>query len=96
MLQKNTQNNSIFVLSESNPNKAVDALKEFIQNSSSVEITVDISQINLIDASRISVLCSTEYYLQNPNGKINWLIASPFVSDMSSSMSLGNSNFLCE
>ena len=94
MLKILCQNHSTLVLKHSDPNKIVESVKEYIKTTECNEITIDISGINLIDACKITVLCSTEHYLKNTNSKINWIVASDSIEKMISSMGLGNSSFI--
>lgn len=96
MLKILSQNNSAMMLNDSEPNKIVEAVKDYIEESGDKNITVDISQMSLLDACKISVLCSTEQYIKNPEGTINWVVSSESVEKMVSSMGLGNSSFLCK
>ena len=96
MLKILTQNKSTMMLNDLEPNKIVEAVKGYIEKSGEKNVTVDISQMSLLDACKISVLCSTEQYLQNPEGTINWVVSSESVEKMISSMGLGNSTFLCK
>lgn len=96
MLKILSQNNSTIMLNDSEPNKIVETIKEYITNSEGESLTVDISRMNLLDACRISVMCSTEHYLKHPEGQINWVVASSSVEKMVSAMGLGNSSFLCK
>ncbi len=94
MLKLLSQKNSTLKLNNSEPNKIVEIVKEYIKTSDERDLTIDISQMNIMDACKISVLCSTEHYLKNPNGKIHWVVSSSSVEKMVSSMGLGNSHFL--
>ena len=38
------------------------------------ELTINISKLNFIDASRCALLNSTKCYVENPNKKINWIV----------------------
>lgn len=38
------------------------------------ELTINISRLNFIDASRCALLNSTKCYVQNPYKKINWIV----------------------
>lgn len=96
MLKILSQNNSAMMLNDSEPNKIVEAVKGYIDESGDKNITIDISQMSLLDACKISVLCSTEQYIKNPEGSINWVVSSESVEKMVSSMGLGNSSFLCK
>lgn len=96
MLKVLSQNHSALILNDSEPNKIVETLTEYIDSYQDEDLTVDISQMNIIDACRISVLGSTKQYINNPKGKINWIVSSSSVEKMVSSMGLGNSSFLCK
>ena len=94
MLKILDKNTPILMLESSEPYKIVETVNEYISNSGSKEITIDISHINLLDACKISVLCSTETYLKYPQHKINWIVGSESVKLMTASMGLGNSSFI--
>ncbi len=94
MLKILSQKKSTLMLNDSEPNKIVESVKKYITTSGCKNLTVDISGMNIIDACKISVLCSTEHYLQHPDGQINWVVSSSSVEKMVSSMGLGNSSFL--
>lgn len=96
MLKILSQNPSTLTLNDSEPNKIVDTLKEYMDTSAAEYMTVDISNMNIMDACRISVLASTEHYLKHPKGKINWVVSSSSVAQMVSAMGLGNSDFICK
>lgn len=96
MLKQLGENHSTLVLDDSESNKFVETLSEYIKSAESEYLTVDISRMNIIDACKISVLGSTEHYLKHPQGKINWVVSSSCVENMVSSMGLGNSSFLCK
>ena len=58
-------------------------------------LTVDISALNIIDASRCAVICSTHHFLKYPQGLIKWVIASKEVLNLVKPFSLNNTQF-CE
>lgn len=94
MLKILSKNSSAIELNNSEPNKIVETVKKHIFNDNCENLTFDISHLNLLDACKISVLCSTEHYLKYPKGKINWLVSSKNVEDFTSSMNLGNAKYL--
>ena len=94
MLKLLSQNPSTIKLKDSEPNKILNSLKEYISRPESEFMTVDIAEMNIIDACRISVLVSTEHYINHPPGKINWIVSSNSVEKYVSPMNLGNSSFL--
>jgi len=93
MLKVLCQNSSTIVLNNTEPNKIVESVKERILNSGCENMTIDISRLSLIDACKVSILCSTEHYLKYPTGKINWVVTSSYVKQFSSNMNLGNSEY---
>ena len=75
MLKLLSQNPSTIKLKDSEPNKILNSLKEYMSSPESEFSTIDISDMNMIDACRISVLVSTEHYINHPTGKINWIVS---------------------
>lgn len=94
MLKVLSQNPSTIKLKDSEPDTILKTLKEYIATPEGEYMTVDISEVNLIDACRISVLASTEHYLKHPKGKINWIISSDSIEIFVSPLELGNSSFI--
>ena len=94
MLKILSQNPSTIKLKDSEPNKILSSLKEYMSRPESEFSTIDISDMNMIDACRISVLVSTEHYINHPTGKINWIVSSNSVEKFVSPLGLGNSSFL--
>ena len=94
MLKLLSQNPSTIKLKDSEPNKILNSLKEYMSSPESEFSTIDISDMNIIDACRISVLVSTEHFINHPTGKINWIVSSSSVEKFVSPLGLGNSSFL--
>lgn len=94
MLKILSQNPSTIKLKDSEPNKILNSLKEYMSSPESEFSTIDISDMNMIDACRISVLVSTEHFINHPTGKINWIVSSSSVEKFVSPLGLGNSSFL--
>jgi hypothetical protein len=94
MLKLLCQNSSPMVLDNLEPHKIVEAINEHIMDLGCENITFDISNLSIMDACRVSVLCSTEHYLRFPAGKINWIVTSNKVKLFTSSMNLGNAEYL--
>ena len=90
-----TKQCSVLVLRNSTPDIVVKEFREYISSvCDAVIISVDISNINLIDACKITVLCSTELYIKRPNAKINWIVGAAPVEKYVSPMELGNSDYI--
>ncbi len=94
MLKLLSQNPSTIKLKDSEPNKILNSLKEYMSSPESEFSTIDISDMNMIDACRISVLVSTEHFINHPTGKINWIVSSSSIEKFVSPLGLGNSSFL--
>lgn len=94
MLKLLSQNPSTIKLKDSEPNKILNSLKEYMSSPESEFSTIDISDMNMVDACRISVLVSTEHFINHPTGKINWIVSSSSIEKFVSPLGLGNSSFL--
>ena len=93
MLQIFTGQKKKIVLDNTTPQKNIDMINEHINLCNCENMTVDISRLNIMDACRISTVCSTTHYMKYPEGKINWIVNSTKVKEYTSPMSLGNSIF---
>lgn len=93
MLQIFSNNSSTIILDNNNPQKNIDMINEHIKLCNCDNMTIDISRLNLIDACKVSTLCSTTHYMKYPDGKINWIVNSKKVKDYTDSMNLGNSSY---
>ena len=72
----------------------IDNLEDYIKNYSCEMMSVDISFINVIDASYITTMISTKHYIKYPKGKISWIVSSDIVEDFVKDMNLGNSDYI--
>lgn len=52
--------------------EAIERFKTFINNTESKNLSVDISNFNLIDGAKLAILCSTYHFAQYPDGKLIW------------------------
>jgi len=73
--------------------KIIQAVNNQIETRKSDTITVDISFLNVLDACKVSMLCSTENYKKNPERKINWIVNNKDVELYTKAMCMGNSEF---
>lgn len=96
MTQALQKNNSTIILDSNYTKTNLDELNQYIDKNTCPNLTVDISSLNILDASSVAILGSTIHYLKYPNGKINWLINSSKVKEYTTSMNLGNSLFVCK
>ena len=94
MLQVCTKDTFLIVLNSDIRNENLEKLNTYIQNSNSQYMTVDISSMNIIDASAVTSLGSTMHYIKYPEGAISWIVNSTKVKEYTTSMNLGNSKFI--
>ncbi len=92
MLKLLPQNNALNIY-ETNPEKAINCINEFIENHSCETMSVDISFMNIIDACHVSTICSAKHYVKYPDGKIKWKISSELVKEFNSKLELGNADY---
>ncbi len=72
----------------------VETIKNYIHEHDCPDLSMDISYLNIIDASRVTVLCSTYHWSKYPDGKISWLINSEDINDIVKPLNLGNINLI--
>lgn len=68
----------------------VESIKSYISEHDCPNLSMDISHLNILDASKVTVLCSTYHWAKYPEGKISWKINSPEIKDLIQPLSLGN------
>ncbi len=62
--------------------------------SAQSELTINISKLNFLDASRCALLNSTKCYVQNPHKKINWIVKDENVKKVIMPYKLDNMEIL--
>lgn len=82
--------------SRNNAINLVESIKNYIFENDCPDLSMDVSHLNVIDASKVTILCSTYHYAKYPHGKINWLINSSEVKNLVKSLNLGNIRFITE
>lgn len=68
----------------------VESIKDYISKHDCPNLSMDISNLNIIDASKVTVMCSTYHWAKYPEGKINLKISSKEIKDLVSPLTLGN------
>lgn len=68
----------------------VESIKNYIKDHDCPRLLMDISKLNVLDASKVTVLCSTYHWAKYPNGQISWKISSPEIKDIIKPLDLGN------
>lgn len=75
---------------ESNALNIVESINNYIRDNECPNLSMDISYLNVIDASKVTLLCSTFHWSKYPEGNISWKISSSDVKDLVNPLSLGN------
>lgn len=68
----------------------INNIKNYIRDNHCPSMSMDISNLNIIDASQVTIICSTYHWAKYPKGKISWLISSSELKDIVKPMNLGN------
>lgn len=81
-----------FTFSEESNNAVnlVESIKNYINDHDCPTLSMDISRLNIIDASKVTILCSTYHWAKYPNGQISWKISSDEVKELVNPLNLGN------
>lgn len=75
---------------ESNALNIVESINNYIRDNECPNLSMDISHLNVIDASKVTLLCSTFHWSKYPEGNISWKISSREINDLVNPLSLGN------
>ena len=70
--------------------RLVESIKNYIFENDCPTLSMDISHLNIIDASKVTILCSTYHYAKYPHGEITWKINSAEVKNIIKPLNLGN------
>jgi anti-anti-sigma regulatory factor len=70
------------VLNSNRTNENLEELNIYINKNDCSYMSVDISGLNILDASTVATLGSTMHYIKYPEGKINWIVNSSKVKDI--------------
>lgn len=71
-------------------NEVIERIKGFINKNKCDEFEADISLLNLIDASRTALLCSTYHFSKYPEGRIYWDLRDEQTRELIAPMRLVN------
>ncbi len=66
------------------------SVKRYIEENDCPELTMDISNLNIIDASKVTILSSTYHWAKYPHGHICLQTSSDEVKELVSSLNPGN------
>ena|SRR5574344_3119148 len=87
--QKETKNEKFLSISATN---TIDETKKYINEINSSNLTIDISKLNILDASKYAILCATQHFLKYPKGLLNLIVASEEVLNLIKPFGLNNVN----
>lgn len=68
----------------------VESVKKYINDNDCPNLSMDISRLNIIDASKVTILCSTYHWAKYPEGQINWKISTDEIKALVNPLNLGN------
>lgn len=54
--------------------QVIDEVKKYILEKECTSLTVDASRMNMIDATKTCILCSTFHFAKYPEGSMLWLV----------------------
>ena len=74
--------------------KNINTLKQKIKTAKNSDIELDLSSMNIIEASKIAVLSSAVYYGTNPTGKIKCRLKSDNIKNFIAGLDLQNIEFV--
>lgn len=72
----------------------INEVKQYITNNDCQSLCVDISSLNMIDTTKICVLCSTFHFAKYPNGKITWYVKDEITRNLIKRLKLSNTDIL--
>lgn len=93
MQQLLPQNHNILIPDSFDPQKAIECINSHIKESDCMNLSIDISFMNTIDACYVSTMCSASHYVKYPEGKVNWFVSSKLTELLTTDLGLGNSEF---
>lgn len=73
--------------------EVVDYINSYIKDYSCKTLSIDISNMNIIDSCMITAICSTTHYIKYPDGKVSWKISSEMIKNLNKKYDLGNCEF---
>lgn len=74
--------------------KNINIIEEKVRSSKSEELELDLSSLNVLDASRAAVLSSAIFYGKHPEGKIRCRLQSENIKNFVAGLALGNIEFI--
>ncbi len=81
---------NIFKIKEKMQLKIIENLENFLRKTQEQKAVVDISNLNLLDAARTAILCSTKFFSKYPERKICWSVKDEETKKLISALMLKN------
>lgn len=75
---------------DNNSINLVESIKNYISEHDCPQLSMDISHLNILDASKVTILCSTYHWAKYPNGKISWKTGYKEIKELIKPLNLGN------
>lgn len=77
-------------------NEFVENVKTFITENECPDLSIDLSHLNLMDASKATVLCSTYHWAKYPEGEVHLKTNSEHLKSLVTPLCLGNVSLINE
>ncbi len=71
-------------------NKMIEKIENFLRKSQEQKTIIDISNLNLIDATKTAIICSTHLFTKYPDKKICWSVKDEETKKTISNLMLKN------
>jgi len=84
----------VFMPDSYSSNKVIESINSYIDTLKRDSVSIDISFLNAIDSSYVSTMCSTNFFIKFPQGKICWKVSSELVKTFNKNFDLGNTEYL--
>lgn len=75
---------------EDNAIVLVEKIKNYIEKNDCPKMSMDVTHLNMMDASKVTIICSTYHWAKYPDGEISWVINSPEIKELVKPLNLGN------
>lgn len=83
-------NNLMILNYDSSVFDTIEQVKSYIMNNDCPELEIDVTKLNIMDAAKVVLLCSTYHYLKYSDGTITWIVADSEIVKMVQPMKLDN------
>jgi anti-anti-sigma regulatory factor len=72
----------------------IESVKDYIIKNDCNFMSVDISNLHLMDAMKATVICSTYHFAKYPTGKISWISTNKELKNIIKPLNLGNTEII--